>query len=325
MTASTRRDLRAAALALGLAAFLVLGAAYAKAGLYGLHAFWLRGGAVWQPVGAGSPSLSPAMRAALQDHPPAQPGPFAWQDRATGFQTAELPVLSGGAEVDRILLARVDPRRFQLVARNAPAGRMLEDWMADPGTVLVVNGSYYGTDGTPDTPFVSGGVALGPARYDATHGAFVASDGFTGIRDLAGGDWHAALAGARDAMVSYPLLLAADGSSRAGHSRWLSNRSFVAQDAEGWVVVGTTREAFFPLDGLAAFLRAAPLLLTLALNLDGGPVACQGIALDGFRRAFCGQWETQEHGGTLSLLTYRWGRPDHRTALPVVLAAVRRP
>lgn len=325
MTASTRRRVLWAALLAALIAAAGAGAVYAEAGLYGFNVLLLRGGSFWGAVPPDSPRLSPSMRLALRDPPPAgQPGPLAWQAMEEGFEAAELPVLVDGAEVDRVLLARADPARFRFVARNAPAGnRLLDDWMADPGTVLAVNGSYYSRRGVPDTPLVSDGALLGPAAYTATHGVFVASDAFTGIRDLADGGWQAALAGARDAMVSYPLLLAADGSSRAGGSRWLANRSFVAQDAAGRIVVGTTTDAFFSLDRLAAFLRVAPLGLTLALNLDGGPVACQGIALGGFRRRFCGQWELAEDKGGTRLLGWGWGRHG-RWALPIVLAVVRR-
>lgn len=300
-------------------------AAYVQTGLYGINVLWQRGGGVWVPVPPDSPRLSPSMRLALQDPTPAvQPGPLDWRTVADGFEAAELPVLADGAEVDRLLLARVDPVRYRFVARNAPAGnRRLADWMADPGTLLAINGSYYGHRGTPVTPFVSDGAPLGPVQYAATHGAFVASDAFTGIRDLQDGNWQAALAGARDAMVSYPMLRAADGSSRAERSRWLANRSFVAQDSVGRIVLGTTREAFFSLDRLAGFLRAAPLELTLALNLDGGPVACQGIALGSFQRRFCGRWELAEHDGRTELLTYRWGDIGN-VGLPVVLAVVRR-
>ena len=102
-------------------------------------------------------------------------------------------------------------------------------------------------------------------------------------------DWREAFHGADHAMVSYPLLIGADGQSRSkGDARWLANRSFVGQDGAGRIVLGTTKDAFFSLDRLAAFLRAAPLDLKLALNLDGGPIACQAIALKDFRRDFCG-------------------------------------
>ena len=64
----------------------------------------------------------------------------------------------------------------------------------------------------------------------------------------------------------------------------LANRSFVAQDADGRILFGTTREAFFSLYRLASFLERSPLPATLALNFDGGPVACQGVAINAFRR-----------------------------------------
>ena len=315
-----------AATAVLIACAAMAGAAYARAGVYGSNALLLRGGPVWVDVAPDSLRLSAPMRLALHDPaPPAQPGLLVWQTVADGFETSELPVVANGTEVDRVLLARVDPMRFRFVARNAPAGnRLLDDWMADAGTVLVINGSHYAEDGRPDTPFISDGAPLGPADYDGTHGAFVASGAFTGIRDLAHDPWQNALAGARDAMVPYPLLLDADGVSRASQSRWLANRSFVAQDADGRIVLGTTTDAFFSLDRLAAFLRAAPLGLRLLLNLDGGPVACQGIPLGSFQRRFCGQWELAERDGQASLLTYRWGRFS-RTGLPIVLAVVRRP
>jgi hypothetical protein len=138
------------------------------------------------------------------------------------------------------LLARIDPARFRFVVRNAPAGdKDLGRWLDDLKALLVVNGSFYAQRGTPETPLVSAGALLGPRDYDAKHGAFVTSPASVGIRDLAFADWRTALRGADDAVVSYPLLLASDGSSRAkGDDRWLANRSFVAQDRAGRIVVG---------------------------------------------------------------------------------------
>ena len=263
------------------------------------------------------------MRLALHEPVPSvQTGPFEWREVVPGFEVAEMPVVAGGTEVDRVLLSRVDPARFRFVVRSRPAGdRGIDDWMKELGAVLVINGSYYGRHGEPDTPFLSAGIQLGPVQYPARHGAFVASDAGTGVRDLARQPWQEAFAGARDAMVSYPLLLAADGSNRVtGDGRWLANRSFVGQDGAGRIVLGTTVDAFFSLGRLAAFLKAAPLGLVAALNLNGGPVACQAVALDGFRRRFCGRWETQTEDDRVKLLSWRWGS----WALPVVLAAVRK-
>lgn len=296
---------------------------YAYAGRYGINVLLRRGGTIWEVVTPGSPKLSSSMRLALRDPVPAvEAGPFAWRQLAEGFDVAELPVIAAGTEVDRVLLARVDPSRFRFEIRNGAAGNKgLDDWMAGLGAVLVINGSYYSRYGTPDTPFLSAGVQLGPTDYDARHGAFVAADTSTAIHDLATQSWQAAFAGAHDAMVSYPLLLAADRSSRArADRRWLANRSFVGQDDAGRIILGTTTDAFFSLDRLGPFLRDAPLGLATVLNLDGGPVACQGISLGDYRRHFCGRWETQTKGDTIQLL--RW--PFGTWALPIVLAVVRR-
>lgn len=307
--------------ALGLLAVAMLGGLYVYAGTYGINVVLRRGGTYWLSVRPDSPKLSVGMRLALRDGvPTATAVPFEWHAVAEGFDVAELPVLAGGDEVDRILLARIDPARFRFEVRSAPAGNKgLDDWMADLGALLVINGSYYARRGTPDTPFLSAGVQLGPVDYHATHGAFVASDAGTGLHDLAQETWQTAFAGAHDAMVSYPLLLAADGSARvAADRRWLANRSFVGQDNAGRIILGTTKDAFFSLDRFAAFLHAAPLGLTLALNLDGGGVACQAIAFADYRRRFCGKWETSTKDGDLRLLSWGYGQ----WALPVVLAVV---
>ena len=66
------------------------------------------------------------------------------------------------------------------------------------------------------------------------------------------------------------------------------------------------------------------LVLKLALNLEGGPIACQSIQLRGFTRKFHAQWESQYIAGKALLpgrlfgsarwaiptaLTVEWGAP----------------
>ena len=302
-------------------AIAALASLYAVAGTYGFNVFFRRGVWIGVSVTPDDARLSAAMRLALRDPSGAvTAGPLAWRAIAPGFEVAELAVMAEGNEVDRVMLARIDPTHFRFAVRNARAGnRDLDGWMRALGAALVINGSYFSRDGTPDTPIVSAGVPLGPRHYVANHGAFVASSRAVGVRDFASLDWHIALRGADDAMVSYPLLVARDGSSRVkADARWLANRSFVGEDADGRIILGTTTDAFFSLERLAKFLHDAPLDLAVALNLDGGPVACQGIALNGYRRGACGRWELSARDGRPRLLTPVFG--TMRWNLPIVLA-----
>jgi Phosphodiester glycosidase len=290
---------------------------------YTVNVLLRRGASYWPIVAADDSRISPSMRLALLDQVPAvAAGSFSWQAVQPGFEETELPVLAGDKEVDRFLLARIDPQRFTFKVFNASAGnRDLDDWMGTIRVGLVINGSYFGEDGTPDTPILSEGTPLGPRQYSATHGAFVAKRGYADMRDLANVDWNDAFAGMENATVSYPLLLAADHSTRVPQaSKWLANRSFIAKDKSGLIILGTTQDAFFSLDRLAKFLRDAPLDLDIVLNLDGGPVACQGIKFSEYKRNFCGDWELKFEDGQPKLLTRLIGHK--RWALPMVLIAV---
>ena len=298
-------------------------AGWASPNAYRVRAVVRHGWVWWRPVATDSARLSPSMRLALRGTAPAVPGAFAWRVLAPGFAVAELPVLVGAAEVDRVMLARIDPSHFRFEVRSSQGGdKTLAAWMAQTGAALVVNGSYYGHDGRPATPVRSMGEPLGPPVYDAQAGAFVASGASAGLRDLAGSSWAAAFGSVPDALVSYPLLIEPDGRNGVARaSRWLANRSFVGEDSAGRILIGTTKDAFFTLHALAEFLRAAPLDLKMALNLDGGPVACQGIALAGYQRRTSGRWELQadEHGA--HLLSWLYG---DTFAMPVVLAVFPR-
>jgi hypothetical protein len=80
------------------------------------------------------PRLSASMRLALRE--PELVGAaaaFNWQQVEQSFEVGELPVIAGTAEVDRILLARVDPARFRFVVRNRPGDKDPAAWLDDLG------------------------------------------------------------------------------------------------------------------------------------------------------------------------------------------------
>lgn len=301
-----------------------VGVAYGRSGWYGVNVLLRRGANFWVTVEPDDDRLTPGMRLALAGRTTPDPSPAVeWRTVAPGFEVGRLPVRVAGQVVDELLLSRVDPARHRFRVLNRPAGdRDIGDWMDATGARLVVNGSYYAPRGLPATPVVSDGRRLGPQAYEATHGAFVSGASGTELVDLTGRDWRNVTAGADAAMVNYPMLLGADGSSRAGatNPRWLANRSFLGQDGAGRIIVATTTDAYFSLPSLAAFLPRSGLDLELALNLDGGPVACQAVATAHYDSTFCGSHELAVRDGGVQLL-----RPlvDWRlSGLPIVLAVV---
>jgi Phosphodiester glycosidase len=326
MTTKARRTLRAGILTLAAivaVVCLMLGTVFIRSGWYGLN-FFSRGAFVWTPVTPTDARLSRSIRLALGDDPPvASPGPLSWTKRADGFETAELSAFAGGEEVDKILLARLDPEKYRFQIHNRSAGdRKLGDWMRALDASLVVNGSYFDGKGRPATPLVSHGFASGPQEYHAANRALIVSDDLVGIRDLHRENWKDLFNTARYALVSYPLLVAPEHYPVKSGARWLANRTFVGQDSSGLIILGTTSDAFFSLERLPRFLNEAPLDLVLALNLDGGPVACQGISIPGYSRDFCGQWELNHEDGKLRVLSSMIGQ--RRVGLPIVLAAFPR-
>ncbi|WP_346900050.1 phosphodiester glycosidase family protein [uncultured Roseibium sp.] len=305
---------------------LAAAAMYLYAGAYGLNAVLNRGGSIWVDVSADDPKLSQSMRIALKGSAPeVTAGSFEWRPAGRGFDVAELPVMAEETEVDRLMLARIDPGFFDFRVLTSPPGdRELDDWMEKTGAALVVNGSYYDRYGNPDTPVVSNGVQLGPREYNATHGAFVVKGGKAEIRDLKETDWYSVLKTADEGLVSYPLLVSTDPERQTtSNPKWLANRSFIAQDSKGRIIIGTTKEAYFSLQRLASFLKAAPLDLAFALNLDGGPLACQGIDRPGYTRNVCGDWETATEDDQMQLL--QRGIGNRRWGLPIVLAVFEKP
>lgn len=285
-----------------LGSIVVFGALIAWLNLDGLAVRF--GGTFGIPVSKDTFWLPNAIRLGLSE-PVAEPnpGPLVWTKASDGFEVASLDIKVGDEVVDGIALARIDPSRHRFAVLQEPSGKKhLEDWMRDTGAELIVNASYYDREGKPATPVVDQGRMSGPSNYQSQHGAFVLKAGHGGIWDLRTNRWQDLFEHAEAGLVSYPLLVAPDGAMRTVASQWLANRSFIAVDNQGRILIGTTYSAFFSLDRLASFLRVALPGLKAALNLDGGPVASQAISVGDFKRKLHGRWELQAQNGRGRLL-----------------------
>jgi hypothetical protein len=257
------------------------------------------------------------MRYALDPRSPAPRTVLTqWTTRADGLETAEASLSVDGHWVDQVLLSRIDPARYRFVVRWAQP-KPIEDWQQDLGAAVVMNGSYFLPDHTPQTPLRAGGNRLGPQRYESQHAAFIGDRGE--ILDLRGLPLPKSIDAFSDAMVSYPLLC----PSRAqGQADWLASRSFIAVDGRGRVLFGTSRTGYFSLQRLAAWLQAAPLDVRIALNLDGGPIASQAVSAPGYSRVQIGSAETNR--GADVLRAFFQSRRTRHWSLPIIVAALPR-
>jgi hypothetical protein len=282
-----------------------------------------RDGLFYLSMRQDSPWLSRSVRLALTSPVPhVEPGKLTWRRIAPGLEIGELPVLFGKEEVDRLYLTRIDPKLYEFRIQVDP-NKDLNAWMRDLRPVAVINGSYYNDHFGPATPVLIDGKRSGPVEYQATHGAFVSSAHQTALVDLAQTSWRDLDADAETMMVSYPTLLDADGGNRAPQSRWLASRSFLAEDKDGFVILGSAPEGFFSLYRLGEFLKRTPMQLRYALNLDGGPVACHGVSAGGVSRLVYGHVELQSDSEREPLRVLPSSRDIH-ALMPIVLGVFPR-
>jgi hypothetical protein len=95
--------------------------------------------------------------------------------------------------------------------------------------------------------------------------------------------WQTAFQGATNAMVSYLCCFGADGQTHVPVKMRLANRTFVAKDNNGRVIVGTTKGGFLLAHQARRFPEGFFAEPEERLNFDGCPIACQSVRLTGFQ------------------------------------------
>jgi hypothetical protein len=288
---------------------------------FGMLSLMRQGVSYWERFDLSSRQIPFWLQSALTDTKTLpKSGSLKWRTLRSGLEAADWQVYLGDSLVDTLQLIRVDPGQYTFAVYVDPfANRDVDNWIDVLGAVALVNGSYYDYTGHPQTPVLSNGERFGPDRYKADHGAFVAGKGSAMVVDLESKDWSKLFQAYTDGLVSYPLLLDEQGTVRAaGHDTWVANRSFIGKDSKGRIVIGTTKHGYFSLRRLGRFLKSTSLGLAIALNLDGGPLACQAIRTAEVSKSFCGEWEIMDDSKGYKML--KTGAFRRRWALPIVIA-----
>jgi uncharacterized protein YigE (DUF2233 family) len=233
-----------------------------------------------------------AMVVAQRSHAP------RWRDVAAG---AEFATLDGGSWCRRgsstVAVLRLDPARVRLRVRHygdAPGRRPLDivTWQKAGGALAVFNAGQYYPDLSYMGLLVSDGRTVSSRPHATFRAALVAEPVRGGPRarvlDLEREPLDPRAPGWREVAQSF-MLLDSTGTVRVRRSDRVANRTAVAEDREGRLLV-VVSEGGYTLHEFARMLRALPLEVRLAMTMDGGNESQLVVRHGRFRYASFGRW-----------------------------------
>jgi uncharacterized protein YigE (DUF2233 family) len=205
-----------------------------------------------------------------------------WQTLGRGLSFTQVEVLREG-EVNEVVaslaVVKIDPASNTFrVFHHVP--QKIAEWQQELKAPIVFNASYYGADNQPVGLIIADGQALGSAHNRQMRGMFVAEPkGISPdlpratILDLQATPINAKNLPWSQGVQSFPLLLDSKGNIRVRDSEKKANRSVIATDRVGNILVFNTSNRYFTLRELAQFLKNSKFDIDAALNLDGGTEA----------------------------------------------------
>jgi Phosphodiester glycosidase len=221
----------------------------------------------------------------------------------------------GSAE---IAVLRLDPGRARVrvhyFSRDS-SGRPLNivEWQRRTGALAVFNAGQYYADYSYMGLLVSGGDTLSSRAHDRFKAMLVASSGPGAPRarvlDLDRDSLRADSSEWSDVAQSF-MLFDRTGAVRVRRSDLVANRTAVAEDRSGRMLV-LTSEGGYTLADFAAALQASPLELSHAMAMDGGYEAELCVQSGHFRYATFGRWDRDREDADA---------PGARVPLPAVIS-----
>lgn len=225
--------------------------------------------------------------------------PPEWRTLGRGLNFTEIQVFRKQEAVDTLAVVKVDPvyNTFQ-VLHGKP--RSITIWQKELGAPVIFNASYYCRNNKPCGLILSNGNPIGPRRNSRMRGMFVAEPkGLSPdipratILDLTITPINVKTLPWTQGVQSYPLLLDYKGHIRVRSSSKTAQRTVIAIDRNGYILIFNTNQAYFTLYDFANFLKASALEIDSALNLDGGSEAQLYIKTKDFEEFSPVSWESR--------------------------------
>lgn len=234
---------------------------------------------------AVAPSTSTAMAAtpatsrAAAPTPSAHPSPTTtplppdsgWLPIAPGLERRTLLLFgAGGTVIETATIVRIEPASYTFEVLYSPdSPRTVQEWAADSGAIITLNGGYYTPEFTATGLIVTDGVRHGQTYGDFAGMLAVGPDGaqVRWLRDKPYDPDESLTA----AVQSFPVLIQPGGVLGFDQDDGIpSRRTVIAQDHVGRIAIIVCPSGTLTLHQLAIFLLQTDLELDIALNLDGG-------------------------------------------------------
>lgn len=224
--------------------------------------------------------------------------PPEWRSLGRGLNFTEIQVSRNQEPVDTLAVVKVDPavNAFQ-VLHGQP--RSITIWQQELGAPVIFNASYYCRNAQPCGLILSNGKPIGPRHNSRMRGMFVAEPkGLSPdipratILDLTITPINVKTLPWTQGVQSYPLLLDYKGHIRVRSSSKTAQRTVIAIDRHGYILIFNTNQAYFTLRDFAHFLKASTLEIDSALNLDGGSEAQLYIKTKDLEKFSPASWES---------------------------------
>lgn len=216
-----------------------------------------------------------------------------WKTISKGVDFSRTGVRRNKELIDVLAILRIDPRYNKIrVFSSYEAGRTvaktIEEWQKQTNAIAITNSAQYMADPyyMPCALIISDGKQKGPKSNSSVRGMLVAEPVKENLpkADLLDFEFDRYLPGSYlQGVQHWPILLDRHGKIKVKKTGWQANRTIVAKDFNGSILLITTEGSFFTLYNLGLFLKESNarrdrgLRVHTAMNLDGGTEANMAI------------------------------------------------
>lgn len=235
------------------------------------------------------PTLRPSATPTVTLTPTITRTPTPWSRIAPGIESRHVPVDLPDREVTfYVYVVRIDPSQVEFRVHYDPEQpRLVEEWQAEIGAGIVLNGGFFSGNGTPVGRIVMDGQEYGyPLNYGersiGVAGIFSVLDGSVDLYAVGRSSYSPRGLRFDHALESYPMLVLPGSQpvypTETGEA---ARRTVIALDNQRRVIVLVSDIPIFTLHSLAGWLANSDLNIDSALNLDGGRSSGLVVALPG--------------------------------------------